>query len=551
MAPAGAVFGGGVEEFREDDGKTFVGVEEPAHGESFAIFVDEVLQVMAGAFAHGDFIDEADVLLIDPYLHLRVHGGGAVDEMDPVAVLDEENIQIGAGGSLAGIGELGKVHRQVRVGAGAKEHARPGDLRERRRTAGEQEQKQEQEQRQGGFHGHFVSPSCGEHPRIIPLMIQIGKLTIDAPFFQAGLAGYSDAAMRLVARRHGAPFAVTEAMLDQFLINGGRGLEAAELDAADHPIAGQLMGSHPDEIAAGAKILVKLGYDVIDVNLACPVKKIRKRARGGHLMQAPDEAIAILDAVRQAVGDDRPCTVKLRRGTDDTLEAERNFHRIFESVINLGYAGAVVHGRTVEQKYAGPSKWAFLKGIVQQYGSLTSPLKVGSKADSELGTRNSELTFFIGGSGDIWCAADIFRMIRETGVQFVSVARGCIGNPWIFHQARAMMAGDLEAAALPPTIGQQREVLLDHFQLSAHLHGEKRAGMMMRKFGIKFSRHHPQGGEVAKAYIAVKSLDDWRAVLDRYYRDLAAPGIVADMGSGPAPVDCEADSCEPAVELVG
>lgn len=360
-------------------------------------------------------------------------------------------------------------------------------------------------------------------------MIQIGKLTIDAPFFQAGLAGYSDAAMRLVARRHGAPFAVTEAMLDQFLINGGRGLEAAELSDADHPIAGQLMGSHPDEIAAGAKILVKLGYDVIDVNLACPVKKIRKRARGGHLMQAPDEAIAILDAVRQAVGDDRPCTVKLRRGTDDTVEAERHFHRIFESVINLGYAGAVVHGRTVEQKYVGPSKWAFLKGIVQQYGGTS---------------------FLIGGSGDIWCAADIFRMIRETGVQLVSVARGCIGNPWIFHQARAIMAGDLQSATQPPTIGQQRDVLLDHFQLSVDLHGEKRAGMMMRKFGIKFSRHHPQGGEVAKAYIAVKSLDDWRAVLDRYYHDLAAPGIVADMSSGPAPAGCEEDSCEPAAEMV-
>jgi len=388
-------------------------------------------------------------------------------------------------------------------------------------------------------------------------MIQMGKLTIDAPFFQAGLAGYSDAAMRLVARRHGAPFAVTEAMLDQFLINGGRGLEAAELVDADHPIAGQLMGSHPDEIAAGAKILVQLGYDVIDVNLACPVKKIRKRARGGHLMQAPEEAIAILDAVRQAVGDDRPCTVKLRRGTDDTVEAEQNFHRIFESVINLGYAGAVVHGRTVDQKYVGPSKWAFLKSLVERYGQKSraqSPESGVDKAndnktpDSGLGTPAP--SFFIGGSGDIWCAADIFRMIRETGVELVSVARGCIGNPWIFHQARAIMAGDLAAATLPPTIGQQREVLLDHFQLSVDLHGEKRAGMMMRKFGIKFSRHHPQGGEVAKAYIAVKSLDDWRSVLDRYYYDLKAPGVVADMSAGPAPTSCEEETCEPVAESV-
>jgi tRNA-dihydrouridine synthase len=385
-------------------------------------------------------------------------------------------------------------------------------------------------------------------------MIQIGKLTIDAPFFQAGLAGYSDAAMRLVARRHGAPYAVTEAMLDQFLIHGGKGLAAAELDHADHPIAGQLMGSHPAEIAAGSKILVKLGYDVIDINLACPVKKIRKKARGGHLMQEPDDAVAILDAVRQAVGDDRPCTVKLRRGTDDSAEAQRNFHRIFERVIDLGYAGAVVHGRTVEQKYLGPSRWEFLRGIVTQYGTSRQPEVSGRKSSdvTALGLPTADRLlptgFLIGGSGDIWTAADIFRMIRETGVRLVSVARGCIGNPWIFRQARAMMAGDHEASRRAPTIGQQREVLLDHFQLSVDLHGEKKAGMTMRKFGIKFSRHHPQGPDVAREFIAVKSLEDWRGVLERYYHDLTAPGMVADMASGPVPSSCddEGESCEPA-----
>jgi hypothetical protein len=160
-----------------------------------------------------------------------------------------------------------------------------------------------------------------------------------------------------VARRHGAPFAVTEAMLDQTLLRGGKGLQAAELDEEDHPVAGQLMGSHPADIAAGARLLLGLGYDVIDVNLACPVKKIRRNARGGHLLAEPDEAIAILDAVRQAVGDARPCTVKLRRGTDESAAAEGNFHRILAAAIELGYAGAVIHGRTVEQKYIGPSRW--------------------------------------------------------------------------------------------------------------------------------------------------------------------------------------------------
>ncbi len=354
-------------------------------------------------------------------------------------------------------------------------------------------------------------------------MVRIGKLTLDAPFFQAGLAGYSDAAMRLIARRHGAPFCVTEAMLDMFLINGGKGLAAAELDGRDHPIAGQLMGSHPQPIAAAARILVGLGFDVIDVNLACPVKKIRRKARGGHLLGAPEEAIAILDAVRQAVGDDAPCTVKLRRATDESAAADDRFNRIFEKVIELGYAAAVVHGRTVEQKYKGPSRWSFLADLVGRYGGRCD--------------------FAIGGSGDIWEAQDIFDMLRQTGVSFVSVARGCIGNPWVFTQARALMAGDAEEGHRPPTIAQQRQVLLDHFDLSAGLHGESRAAMMMRKFGIKFSRHHPRSANVAGAFVAVKSLDEWRGVLARFY-DEDGPGVVPDKGAN---VAVKSDDCPASV----
>jgi nifR3 family TIM-barrel protein len=318
----------------------------------------------------------------------------------------------------------------------------------------------------------------------------------DAPFFQAGLAGYSDTAMRLIARRHGAPYCITEAMLDHFLINGGKGLRAAELDEADHPIAGQLMGSQPDDIAAGAKVLVGLGYDVIDINLACPVKKIKKKCRGGHLLSAPDEAIAIVKAVRDAVGESRPLTVKLRRAYDETAEAESSFHRIFEAVIGEGYAGATVHGRTVEQKYIGPSKWPALADLTRRYA-----------AEMDRGFR-------IFGSGDIFSPRAVFEMIDQTGVQAVSVARGCIGDPWIFQQAHQLMRGE---AITGPTIAEQRDVLAAHFELSVACHGEKLAGRLMRKFGIKFSRHHPDAEAVKDAFIRVSCLGDWRAALDAFY----------------------------------
>lgn len=364
------------------------------------------------------------------------------------------------------------------------------------------------------------------------VMLTLGKpgrryepIKIDAPFYQAGLAGYSDAAMRVVARRHGCPYCITEAMLDHFLIQGGKGLDHARLYPGDHgkdaPLCGQLMGSHPTDIAAGAKILVDLGYDVVDVNLACPVKKIKKKARGGHLLSAPDEAIAILEAVVDAVGEDVPLTVKLRRSYDDTPEMTANFHRILQAVIDLGYSGATVHSRTVQQKYIGPGSWDELRQIVEHFGLRRENLETrNSKLESE--NQKSEISdskFVLGGSGDIWQAPDIFRMLEQTGVHWVSVARGCIGNPWFFQQARALMRGDHDAAQTSPTIHQQREVLLEHFQISAALHGEQQAGRMMRKFGIKFSRHHPDSGAIKKQFIATKTLADWQHVLNTHYAD--------------------------------
>jgi len=400
----------------------------------------------------------------------------------------------------------------------------------------------------------------------------------DAPFFQAGLAGYSDAAMRIIARRHGCPFCVTEALLDRTLLAGGRGFAKADLGdlndnvpggEEDHPLACQVMGSDSREMAAAClkaaeqgkfgdkhyRMLAYAGRDlsfaldangppidrklvefsteieeinitnrlsahiakpadlptcatvnseidptqafqVIDVNLACPVKKISTKARGGHWLAEPQGAIAILEAVREAVPGHVPCTVKLRRSFDDTPEMAANFEKIFDAAYRMGYSWATVHARTVEQKYVGPSWWTFLK---------------------ELRQRNPDKIIF--GSGDIWNVHDIFRMLAYTGVSGVSVARGCIGNPWIFRQAREMIAG---REALPPTVAQQRVVLDEHFRLLLAVcqrsrKAEQMASRLIRKFGIRFAAHHPQREEVRLRAIRVASLEDWQELLQDHY----------------------------------
>lgn len=399
----------------------------------------------------------------------------------------------------------------------------------------------------------------------------------DAPFFQAGLAGYSDAAMRIIARRHGCPFCITEALLDRTMLAGGRGFAKADLgDIADnvpggeedHPLACQIMGSDPREMAAACLKAAEQGargdkhyrmmayagrelefamdasapvrlpggeqlgpvlaksmrdantptnapahtqtnnthadapplpthpFQVIDVNLACPVKKISSKARGGHWLAEPAGAIEILNAVRDAVPSHIPCTVKLRRSFDDTPEMVASFERIFDASYDMGYAWATVHARTVEQKYVGPSRWTFLRDLRQRH-----PDKI------------------IFGSGDVWNVHDIFRMLAYTGISAVAVARGCIGNPWIFHQARDMISG---RPPLAPTIAQQRAVLDEHFRLLLAVcqttrKAEQTASRLIRKFGIRFAQHHPRAEEVRRRAIAVSSLEDWQTLLREYY----------------------------------
>ncbi len=168
-----------------------------------------------------------------------------------------------------------------------------------------------------------------------------------------------------------------------------------------------------------------------------------------------------------------------------------SFERIFNAAYEIGYAWVTVHCRTVQQGYAGPGRWAFLTDLVRRYPDR-----------------------LIFGSGDIWSAPDIFAMLEITGVGAVSVARGCIGNPWIFRQARALMASKTAAA---PTVGEQRRVLLEHFDLAVGLHGERAASRKMRKFDIKFAVHHPRPQIVKEAFIKVKSVAEWQRVLDEEY----------------------------------
>jgi len=325
--------------------------------------------------------------------------------------------------------------------------------------------------------------------------LAIGDVELASPVVQAALSGYSDLPMRVLARRFGAAYALCEVLLDTFVAVIGknrRNLARVAVSDDEHPVGGQLMGANPDDFPPAARRLVEAGFDCIDINFGCPVKKVLGRCRGGYLLGVPETALEIVSRVRDAVPAHVPVTLKMRRGVDDSAASAEKFWTIFDGAFARGVAAITVHGRSVQQKYVGPSNWEFLAAVKRHAGDR-----------------------IVIGSGDLFSAEACVEMMRRTGVDGVSVARGAIGNPWIFRQTLALLAGDPPLP--PPTIHEQRDVLREHFRLSEELHGEDLAGRTMRKFAIKYARLHPEPLLVRDAFIAVKVNADWQRVLAMFY----------------------------------
>jgi tRNA-dihydrouridine synthase len=207
----------------------------------------------------------------------------------------------------------------------------------------------------------------------------------------------------------------------------------------------------------------------------------------------PAVALEIIRRTRDIVPAEIPVTVKMRRGIDDSGASRDQFFEILSRGFEHGLAAATIHGRTVVQRYLGPSRWSFLAEVKRAFPDHT-----------------------ILGSGDLFTASDCLRMLEETGIDGVTVARGAIANPWIFQQARALAAG--KPLPLPPTTIEQRQVLERHWQLAEQLYGA-RTGPLLRKFGIKYAASHPHHLQVRPAFTQVRNWEDWKAVLDRWYSD--------------------------------
>ena len=336
--------------------------------------------------------------------------------------------------------------------------------------------------------------------------ITIGKYTLRHGLFLAPLAGVSDRAFRDVCRAAGAEYTVSEMVSAKALCYEQRTKKEsapaktaplASVYESEMPMAIQLFGCEPDFMAEAARLIEEMSYRgctsdtppaAIDINMGCPVHKIVGNGEGSALMKNPELAADIVRAVRRAVS--LPVTVKIRAGWDaDSINAPEMAKRLEDA----GAALIAVHGRTREQMYA-PS--ADLGVIADVKKSVSVPVV---------------------GNGDILCAADAIRMYEHTGCDGVMIARGALGNPWLFTEIRALLEGGVYT---PPSLSERMEIALSQIAFMVEEKGERIAMAEARKHLSWYIKGMDGAAAARLAINTASTLAEMTAIL----RDLAAGG---------------------------
>ena len=264
--------------------------------------------------------------------------------------------------------------------------------------------------------------------------------------FLAPMAGMGDAAFRRICKEHGADYMTTEMVSAKALCYGDKKTPIlAAIREYEKPIAIQIFGSEPETMAKASDILldfsVKSGIEpaAIDVNMGCPMTKVVKCGDGSALMRTPEKAEEIVRAMVAVCGD-MPVTVKLRLGWDDS---SRNVVEMAKRLEACGAAAFCIHARTRNEMYSPGIHPEYIKAVKD---AVSVPII---------------------GNGDIFCAEDAEKMVRETGCDGVAVARGALGNPWLFEEIH------LGADFIPPSKQERIREALRHFRFMIEEKGER------------------------------------------------------------------------------
>ena len=304
----------------------------------------------------------------------------------------------------------------------------------------------------------------------------------------APMAGVTDIALRSLCREQGADMTFTEMVSAKGLSYANeKTRHLLDLAEGEDQVAVQVFGHEPDTMAAQAAWIEGTMGDslaFIDINMGCPVRKIAGKGDGSALMCDPDLAAAIVSAVSRAVG--HPVTCKFRRGWAMGEETAPEFAKRMEQA---GAAAVTVHGRFSEQMYRGKADWGVIGRVKEAVGVP------------------------VVGNGDIMCGSDAVEMFGQTGCDAVMIARGAQGNPWVFAEAKAALAGELSA---PPTLEQRLDMARRHAELLAHREG--RNIVRMRKHASWYVTGLPGAAQARRMFNECSSLEDFSRAFDELQR---------------------------------